>query len=441
MNTITIDCGASYIKGALINKDGVVLKKQQKQAPAVCKNEDILASGWINTLYVIVKKMIEELAENVKETKLCISNEMHGFILAYENGTPYTDYISWQREFGAVRNESDGKSAVNILSQCEYETDILKSGMPLRAGLPSCNLFFLKRAGYLKNYNTEEKLFFYTLGDYIIRRFANLQPICHPSNAAATGLYYLENETWNYRLIEMISGKDMVFPEVGSREILINRAGIRYHIYPAIGDQQAALLGAGLMNSGELSFNLGTGAQVSVLADRPEFGTEYQIRPYFAGRYIKTIPHLPSGRALNVYIRFFEDVFKRFQIQIDQDTIWKVLIDSVKFRESNLICDMSFFENPITDHKMGSIQNIGEYDLSVENLMNGIFEQMAENFLWAANKIQPNENHVKKILFSGGIGRKIEMIRKRIVEHYSGDVMIQVAENETLIGLYKYGKE
>lgn len=436
MNTIAIDCGASFIKGALISDKGDIVAQVQKQALAVSENEEILVPVRIHKLFVLVKEMIEALASGNDEVKLCISNEMHGFILAYEDGRPYTDYISWQEEFGAVKGENLEKSAVELLDQDEFKEEIQKSGMPLRAGLPSCNLRFLKDKGCLK-----DKLYFYTLGDYLIRCFADVSPICHPSNAAATGLYHLGNNKWNGRLIEFVCGQDIEFPEVGLQEIKINRSGIIYHVYPAVGDQQAALLGAGLMDDQEISFNLGTGAQVSRLIDTPQFGDGYQIRPYFGGKYIKTIPHLPSGRALNVYIRFIEDIFNQFHMQLDKDKIWEVLLDSAKVGKSGLICDMSFFENPITDHITGSIHNIGEFDLSLANLMNGILKQMANNFIWAADKIQPDKDRVKKVLFSGGIGKKVGMIREQIAAHYSNDVIMQVAENETLIGLFMYGKE
>lgn len=438
MNTIAIDCGASFIKGALINDDGIIVTQQQQQAPAVHSEQNILKPVQINSLFLIVEKLIEDLANNEREVKLCISNEMHGFMLAYEDGTPYTDYISWQKEYGSVR--INGETAANILSSKKYSEDIRKSGMPLRSGLPSCNLLYLRRLGCVDN--VKDKLYFYTLGDYIIRRFANIQPICHPSNMAATGLYDLEKNDWNDSFIHEVCGENIVFPAKTSEEdvIAIDRKGVRYYLYPAVGDQQAAILGAGLEDSNTLSFNLGTGAQVSVLTEETVFETGYQIRPYFGNRYIKTIPHLPSGRALNVYIRFFEDVFKQFGISIERDEIWRVFLKaSDQIEKSNLICDLSFFENPITDHSIGSIANIGEFDLRVGTLFNSIFEQMIKNFVWAADKVQPDREKVKRIIFSGGVARKIEKIRDGISAHYLSGTEIHVANDETLIGLYKYG--
>lgn len=145
MNTIAIDCGASFIKAALISEDGIIITQQQHQTPVMHGEQDVLEPVQIRSLFSAVEAMIEELAKNEKEVKLCISNEMHGFILSHENGMPYTDYLSWQTDYGSV--EIDGISAIDSLGREKYRDEILKSGMPLRSGLPSCNLLYLQKRG------------------------------------------------------------------------------------------------------------------------------------------------------------------------------------------------------------------------------------------------------------------------------------------------------
>lgn len=93
MNIIAIDCGASYIKGALIT-DGVILRQERAASPAVPDNGEILSPVWIRKLFPIVRELLMRLADGQDEVRLCISNEMHGFLLAYDDGTPFTDYIS-----------------------------------------------------------------------------------------------------------------------------------------------------------------------------------------------------------------------------------------------------------------------------------------------------------------------------------------------------------
>lgn len=436
MLTITIDCGTSFIKGAAF-RDGVMQIVVNRPSPAVQEVESVFNVQWITLLTKTVRQMILELAGNEKEIILCISNEMHGFILAYADGRPYTDYISWQKEFGRI--EINGKSAFQLLTEDEERReDIVNSGMPLRAGLPSSNLYYMSETGALLS---DTELHFYTLGAYLLKALSGMEPAEHISNAAATGLYSLKSGQWNHRYIAAIGAERIIFPEVGQRSIVFSLDGVTVHALPAIGDQQSALLGAGLLEKEELSFNLGTGAQVSCLVETPTFGQGYQIRPYFYGKYLKTIPHIPSGRAINVYFRFVKSVLERYGLFIDDDAIWDGMLNAASkgVCDTGMECDMSFFENAVSQHTKGSIQQIGEYSLTLENLLCSVFQEMADNFIYAADKLAPDNLQIKRVIFSGGIARRIEMIRSRIIAHYpSSDVV--VARNETLQGLLYYSQ-
>lgn len=439
MNIITIDCGASFLKGALFEDEHLV-KKTQRQAPKVNTN-DWHVPTQINYLMDAVRSMFRELSQGYSEVVLCISNEMHGFILIDEDGNSYTDYISWQMEFGNVPLAGkNGMTSLQMLSAEKYRDEIMKSGMPLRAGLPNVNLLYLqhnlpwdKKKGLLR---------FFTLGDYILYGLSGKISCCHPTNAAATGLMDLETGTWNKEMVALTAGTKIQFPEVGTGGISFGFEGVNVYALPAVGDQQAALLGAGLKEKNEISFNLGTGAQVSCLVDGLDFSDEYQIRPYFAGKYLKTIPHLPSGRALNVYFRFIKEIAAKFCPDIDDNNIWKGILNSVDHCDgSGMKCDLSFFANPITTRTKGSISNIGEFDFSVGNLFETIFRQMVDNFMMAAGIITSGDCNITKIVFSGGIARKIPFIREEILKHYHADVEISIGKDETLYGLALYAKE
>ncbi len=440
MNIITVDCGASFIKAALIC-GGVIKKRKIIQSPPVHNEKNsILMPEFIRSLGDLAKKIIIELSSGQKEVILCVSNEMHGFLLANPDGSPFTDYISWQKEYGSLC--VNGERSVDILKKEEYLQWIIYSGMPLRSGLPTSNLLYLNRSGIIDS--AKEKLYFYTLGDYIIKYLSGKEPICHITNAAASGFCDLRTQNWNNDLIEFVSDNKIVFPEIGTDEVSFTLDDILIHALPAVGDQQAALLGSGLYDDDTLSFNLGTGAQVSKLISEIDCSEtqSYQVRPYFYGKYLKTIPHLPSGRALNVYFNFFKDILNKFNIETTDDNIWKILLDSEKeCLETDLAVDLSFFENPVTKNTCGCIQNITENNFDISSLMHSIFHQLAENFLWAANVIQPEKEKINSIIFSGGVAKKIDTIRNLILNNYRSNINITIAQDETLFGLYKYGTD
>ena len=100
-------------------------------------------------------------------------------------------------------------------------------------------------------------------------------------------------------------------------------------------------------------------------------------------------------------------------------------------------CSMSFFENPVENRTKGKIDNIGEYDLSFSNLIKLVYDQVADNFIWAADNIV-NPDSVGRIIFSGGIARRISYIREKIIGHYVPGIEVVENSDETLLGLYKY---
>lgn len=429
MDFITIDCGASFVKAALFNGDGEIIERAVKQSP--------FGKNQIDILTPIVRDIVDDFLQKAGEKVcLCISNEMHGFILADKNGTPITDYISWQKEYGRI--STDSGTACEMLSTPEYNADILQTGMPLRGGLPSVNLLYLKKIGKLND--IEPPIYFYTLGDYLIRILADAQSICHLTNAAATGLANLTTGNWNEKLLNTVATAQIVFPKIGTTAMEFVRCGKKVTALPAIGDQQAALYGANLSRYDELSFNMGTGGQVSKITSTANFSPNYQLRPFLDGKYIKTIPHLPCGRALNVYLRFFRDVLKTFDCERDDTGIWKNLLDAeTKSNNTGIKCDLSFFENAACKNLTGSITDISEYSLTAGSLMKAVFNQLADNFVTASKKLSDDNLSIRKILFSGGVARKIKSIRDRIIAAY--DIKdYEVAADETLKGLFRYGR-
>ena len=430
MNTITIDCGASFIKGALFS-DGKIVDRKDFSTPSESSVNDVFYTDKVESIITGVKEVVREFLKNEKEINVCISNEMHGFVLSSDDGTPYTGYVSWQKEYGGIK--IDDLSSVDILNREEFKSAIEKTGMNIRAGLPSSNLMYLLRSGKLNG----RKQHFYTLGDYIIKRVFGEECDCSESNAAATGLYDLVEKKWNEQLTGLFDDR-LIFPNVGDRVLNIVVEGVKYNVFPAIGDYQAALLGAGIEKPTDISFNLGTGAQVSIITDSLTFSKDYKILPFVGGSYLKRIPHLPSGRALNVYFRFIKDVLGSFDVDIEDKAIWDKFSNSISQSLPNeMQCSMSFFENPIENRTKGKIDNIGEYDLTFSNLIKLVYDQAADNFMWAADKMVSPDS-VKRIIFSGGIARRIDYIREKLIRHYDSSVEVIQNSDETLLGLYKY---
>ena len=150
----------------------------------------------------------------------------------------------------------------------------------------------------------------------------------------------------------------------------------RLTCFSAIGDQQAALLGAGLQ-SHELSINCSTGSQVSQIT--PEFRpAACQTRCWFGGQFLNTITHIPAGRSLTVLEQLLTELPRAAGLRIDDS--WR-LIASAAERASDasaakLSCDLSFFDSAMGCD--GRISGITTENLTVGHLFDAAFEFMAE---------------------------------------------------------------
>lgn len=433
MITIAIDMGASFLKGARMSAEGVIEAYVEKDAVPRPGETGLKIERTLKS----VLELLEELSECEQEYKLAVSTEMHGFIIADEDGRPMTDYVSWQTEYGNNFTEN-GETFFTDYCRLTDADWVRRTGMPARAGLPGVNLYFLLKTGGINNAGSG-KGYFYTLGDYLIRRLTGTQPVMHTTNAAATGLYDIADNRWCTEIIRAIGADGIIFPEVvaDNRSAVLHIEGKTAYILPAIGDQQAALLGSGLAKESELSVNFGTGGQISVLTDKADLSDRYQLRPFFGGKYLRTIPHIPSGRALNVYIKFIKEIAQWYGKS--GDDVWELVAEKTQAEQSgSLTLDMGFFSNPVSKGTHGFIGNIGEEDFSVGNLFSSAFRTMAENVATVADRLAVV--NIEKVIFSGGIARKNRTFRRLVLEKLGNINSYEVAEKETVKGLWKYSQ-
>jgi sugar (pentulose or hexulose) kinase len=193
--------------------------------------------------------------------------------------------------------------------------------------------------------------------------------------------------------------------------------------YVAIGDQQCALLGS-FLEENELSLNISTGCQVSMIT-KLELG-DYQIRPYF-GKHIKTITHIPAGRSLNALMKFFNHSWDD--------------IDERLIGHTDLKVNLSFFASAYG--QFGEITNIREENMTMANLFRAAFENISDNCYQAALRISP-ERKWTNLVFSGGLAHKNGSLRKIIQQKFGIDYRIATVEdtlNGLLIMARKIGEE
>ncbi len=218
---------------------------------------------------------------------------MGGVVLTDSSGEAVTNYLSWRDQRTLEPHTPGGSSCLDELRSRTTPDDWDRIGRELKPGTAAALVFWLAENAAIP----PSAALAMGLGEYIVARLCQAPPRAEPT--LALGLLNLQSLTWHADWFARLGFGSLAWPELVSAHDpagIISRGGLTIPCYPAIGDQQSALLGADL-TEGELSINISTGSQVAMLSNTFAPG-EYQTRPFFDGRLLNTITHLPAGRAL-----------------------------------------------------------------------------------------------------------------------------------------------
>ncbi len=430
MSFIGIDVGATFIKGAILEPELGQLRYIRRIAfPPFDHKEGYTREVDTDHILASVVSLIDELLSlNPSCDGLVMCGQMHGLVLCDYQGKSVAPFVSWQDQRAMLQESHLEKNWYEILySQLEGK-DLRSLGNELRPGLPLTHLFYRKQTQQLPL-----NVFPASLMDFILANLCCVPPITEATNAEAHGFFNVARNHWDMDALDRLELGGLLLPEImptGTHCGNLRYKGRNIPCYVPIGDQQAALLGCGL-SFGELSLNIATGSQASLLSQ--EFTTgDFQTRPYFDGKYLKTITHIPAGRSLNALLRVLIEFSPN--LRVEDPALWRYIDEQVgKTLHSNLEMALTFFSGALGDE--GYIHHIRESDLTVGNLFRAAFENMANNYYLCALRLSPQQAW-DTLLFSGGLVNKLSTLRPMIEAQFKGaPTRLNPVEEETLMGL------
>jgi len=441
---IGIDIGASFIKGAVIDLEKLRVKNVTKYPAPTPTSPLSLSNNKANLRFEIhcdlyekiVLKIIKELLLGEKKIEgIVFSTQMHGMVLVDTQCNQLTPFIGWQDE-RLLEKAQKNQTWLDLLNKKVKKVDLSKTGITFRSGLMGSTLFWLHENRILKKHKDGKALF---LGDYIAAKLTGGVMVAHSTNACGSALFDVKKNTWDEKIINALGIDKSFLPEVvptGTKvgEFLHNKKYIP--VFVSVGDMQTAILGSfvGLKKDREICVNIGTGSQVSVIAENFRLGN-YDIRSYFDGMYLNTVTFIPAGRALNVIIHFIEDIGHIFFHSKGGD-VWEKLIVLLanKKTRSGLTANLSFFKNSVSQDVGGSFSQITERNFTIQNIFLSALETMCENYWIAYNrlgKLKITDN----IICTGGLVRKLNHLRILLQEKFKRKIALAPYEEETLVGL------
>jgi sugar (pentulose or hexulose) kinase len=420
MRFLGLDLGTTSFKGAVLDLDGRTIAHVRRvptpepvpRLPAGHHELDPQA------VLAAVRRLVGELLRERPDAEgLVLCSQMHCVVLTDEAGRPRSNVVTWKDQRGA--GDLFGELRRRITPDEEREI-----GRELRVGLPIVTLSWLRQYGRL-----QPGLLPASLPDFVLSQLCGVEPTTEATNAAAHGLFHLERGEWHHELIANLGLADLRWPQVrpfGEVVGMVEVGGHRLRCRTPVGDQQCALAGAELAEH-ELSLNISTGSQVSLLAREAGVG-DYQVRPYFDGRWLRTIVQVPAGRSLGVLVNLLTE------IRGGGADPWEyVARESERAGEPDLDVNLAFFAGPFGTS--GSVTNIREGNLTVGNLFAAAFRSMAANYARCAERLS-GDRAWDCVVFSGGLAQRFERLRREVLTRIGNPPWrLCPGEEDTLHGL------
>src|SRR5215207_7757742 len=263
-----LDLGTSSIKALLLAEDGAVLGEGSASYAVSAPRPGWAESSPEDWWEAVVEATASAVGRRGAEvTALGLSGQMHGVVLADEQGLPLRPAILW----------ADARSGDELAAYRGLGADLSRRlANPPAVGMAGPSLLWLRD---------------HEPGAYASARWA-LQPkdwlrvrltgeaAAEPSDASATLLYDLFTDGWDYAAAESLGLRPgLLAPLVASGSVAgsltpeaAHALGVPAGLPVAAGaaDTAAAMLGGGLLRPGPVQLTVGTGAQIVSPKGGPE---------------------------------------------------------------------------------------------------------------------------------------------------------------------------
>ena len=429
-----VDLGSSYIKGAVIDLDGLSIRHIERLPfpepiaglPAAFREFDP------GEVVATTRALLERLLSHAPDARGCVMcSQLHGLVFSDNQGNSLSSIINWQDQ-RALEPFGDGGTYFDEVNRQITADERRQLGNEPRPGVPLCFLFWLAQNRSLPR----KPALAASLPGFVAANLCGATPVVEINNALAHGALNVESGGWHESVITKLGLDSVVWPQIVPQGSVVGEAAVnsrRLPIFAPVGDYQCSQAGA-LLEPGELSVNISTGSAVIQFAEGREFG-DFQTRPWFDDRYLKTITHIPGGRALNALVRLLSELAEAQGLKLSDP--WDYILDqSGRVAASDLRVDPAFYFSALGDR--GAITNAREENLNVGHLFRAAFEGMADNYARCARRICPAGDW-QRLVFSGGVALKTPLLRQLICEHLGQEHRLAPSEEDTLLGLLVLG--
>ena len=259
------------------------------------------------------------------------------------------------------------------------------------------------------------------------------RPLLHQSQAAALGLYNSASCSFQVEIARSVGMNPALFPSVtGELSLLGEYRGVPVSV--SLGDNQASFLGSVRQARQTLLVNVGTGAQISLYAERPFQAPGAESRPFLGSSCLLVGSTLCGGAAYAALEGFFREyaVAAGAPDQPQYDVMARLLKEAPSRPWQVCTAFSGTREDPSAS---GSVQGLRREDLHPAGFIAGVIYGMAQELYGLYQVMKPGAGlPPQKLVASGNGVRRNPCLQHALAETFSMPLSLVEAQEEAAFG-------
>lgn len=366
-------------------------------------------------------RLIEIITDNYKNIKtIGVTGQMHGIVYVDKRGNAVSNLITWQ----------DKRADENFKNEVTYCDNIFElTGERIYTGFGFATHYY----NCINNLVPADAYSFCSIMDYLVMKLTDTAlPLLHSSVAASFGLFNIRESKFKTDTILKLGIDNVILPKVTDDFYTVGR----YKNIPvsvAIGDNQASFIGAAENLDDTILVNIGTGSQISMVADSFEENETLELRPLIKNKYILCGSALCGGKSYAILEKFFRSYVMASDLPVayQYDIINKLVLDAYSQGKDTPTVE-PFFRGKRSDPSLkATVSNITEDNFTPGQLALGFVKGICGelyDLLGSCGKAK------KQIIASGNAVRKIPVMKSVISDMFGLPVKVSNNKEEAALG-------
>jgi glycerol kinase len=254
MTVICIDVGSSTLRVSAVSEDGEILETLSQKFLSNTAPGEVEFDAY--KIAINVTEMTNQLAEKYRPQYIGITNQR-------------ATSVCWNKNTGMPTHNAIGWQDLRTVGKC---LELQAQGLRTTPNASATKFQYLVENSSLK----ENDIALGTLDSYLIYHLTGKYHVTDPSNAGATGLLNMDASGWDQELMAALNITHSMLPTIvdssnnNMEAVLIDKNPV---ISAFLGDQQASMVGQGVIKDQTAKATFGTGAMLNLCIGniRPKF--------------------------------------------------------------------------------------------------------------------------------------------------------------------------